>query len=244
MTADLSLPPLYTPVIADAGEDARECARRLAGEGAEAGVFVFADGAGRLDCAVVLRPEESLEEARRAVLVGALALCDAVGMAVPAGTDADLVWPAGLRINGGSAGGLSLDVGPVSDGVPAWLVLGAVVSLAPETDEEGGERPDVTCLWQEGCADVTARDLAEGFARYLLNWIDRWQDDGFEVIARHWTQRATMHAKDTTVRCRGEAVTGRIEGLDGAGGLILETGAGRLVLPLAAGLSSVDANPA
>lgn len=236
MTAALSLPPLYIPVVGLAGEDACERARRLAEDGAEAGTFVFADRVDRLDCAVLLRPDETIDAARLAVLVGALALCDAVGATVPAGTDADLVWPAVLRVNGGVAGGLSLDVGPLEDRSPAWLVLAAGIHLAPETDEEGGERPEITCLWQEGCADVTARDLAEGFARYLLNWMDRWQDDGFAAIARHWTQRATMHGKDTVIRLEGETVAGRVDGLDPAGGLILDTDAGRRVLGLAEGL--------
>lgn len=236
MTANLSLPPLYRAVVLDGdpAEDTRSRAARLAGEGAEAGTFVWRPGAERLDCAVLLRPEEPAESVVPAVLVATLALSDALGAVGPPGLMLDLVWPGGVRVNGGLAGGIMLDLAPGDDAkdVPEWAVLAVDMRIAPDPGIEGGERVDETCLQAEGFAAGDARPLAEAFARYLLVWMDRWQDQGLPPIARQWLPRATARGPDTVLLLGPELVAGAIEGLDEAGGLKLDTAAGPRTLSL------------
>jgi biotin-(acetyl-CoA carboxylase) ligase len=231
MTSALNLPPLYEAVILDErGGGARAHAARLAAKGGEAGLFVWRPAADRIDCAVLLRPEEDSVRIMPVVLVASLAMLDAVGTAGPAAVASDLVWPAGLRINSGLAGGIALDLGPGDN--PDWAVVSATLRKTGAPGAEGGERPDVTSLGEEGFADVEDRDLVEAFARHFLVWMDRWDEQGLAPIARHWLHRATAHGADTVLMIGAELVAGSILELDESGGLVLDTAAGRRTLPL------------
>jgi len=239
VTARLALPPLYRPVVlTDAGADAETRARAgaLARDGAEAGTFVWRPDAVRLDCAVVLRPEEEVDRVLPVVLVAVLALSDAIGAVGPPAVALDLVWPGTVRVNGGVAGGVAVDLAPGAGprDIPDWAVVAADIRIAPDPGIEGGERPDVTCLAAEGFAGVTARELAEAFARYLLVWMDRWDDEGLAPVARHWLHRATARHRDTVLLLGNELIAGSVESLDNAGNLHLETGKGPRRLTLEA----------
>ena len=234
MIKEPSLPPIYTlRVVEDDGDSSREVARLRAGDGAEAGEFVWAAREDRFDCAVVLRPDESVDAAQHIVLIAALSLIDALGATVPAGIEADIVWPGKIRVNGGMAGGGSMDFGPDGDaGRFEWLVAGAWLRIHPQDDREGGERPDITSLREEGCADIDSRWLAETFGKAFLSWMDRWRYDGFGPIRGAWMNWATIHGDETVLTIGPELLAGRIEGLDDDGGLILETSSGMRTLPL------------
>ncbi len=237
MTGELSLPPPYQlEVLAGGDVDARARARRLAADGAEAGTLVWRPDADRLDCAVVLRPEETGEQVLPVHLVAALALSDAIGAVGPPAVASDLVWPGSVRVNGGLVGDIAVDLDPgagVRD-VPGWAVVAADIRITPEAGIEGGERPNVTCLEDEGFAGVSARALTESFARYLLVWMDRWEQQGLASVSRHWLHRATAQDGETVLLLGDELIAGTIERLDEAGGLHLETGNGRRRLTLEA----------
>ncbi len=236
MTIDLSLPPLYTGIVLGSGDgDARSRARELAAQGADAGTLVWHPDAARVDCAVVLRPDEPGRQVLPVLLVASLALSDAIGSAGPPAIASDLVWPAGVRVNGGRVGGVAVDLDSAElQDTPDWGVVAAFLLISAETDREGGERPDVTCLEAEGFAGVGARELIEAFARHLLVWMDRWEDQGLAPIARHWFHRATARTSETELLLGGEPVTGSIEKLDEAGDLLLQTGDGPRQLTLEA----------
>jgi biotin-(acetyl-CoA carboxylase) ligase len=237
MMAELNLPPLYVAVILnDSGADARAHATRLAAEGGEAGLFVWRPAADRIDCAIVLRPEEAGAQVMPVVLVASLALLDAVGSAGPAAVGADLVWPAALRVNSGLCGGIALDLGPGDD--PEWAVVSVILRKTGAPGAEGDERPDLTALFNEGFADMADRDLVEAFARHFLVWMDRWREQGLAPVARRWLHCARSMGEDTVLMIGNELIAGAIEGLDDAGGLILDTAGGRRVLPLEPGLLS------
>jgi BirA family biotin operon repressor/biotin-[acetyl-CoA-carboxylase] ligase len=229
VTAELTLPRLYRAiVIEDCRDDARTEARRIAAGGAEAGTFIWLPDTGRLDCAVVLRPEETGETVLPVVLVAALALSDAIGSVGPPALAVDLVWPGSVRVNGGLVGGIGLDL-DIESGlreVPAWAVVRASLRIASESGIEGGEQPDITSLDAEGFVDVGARELAEAFARYFLVWMDRWEDTGLGPVCRHWLHRATARHRDTVLLLGGELIAGTIESLDDTGRLHLETSKG------------------
>ena len=221
MTDELDLPPVYEAVTLDAGgEDPRAHARRLAAAGGEAGLFVWRPSAARLDCAVVLRPQDAADGLLPVALVAAVAMLDALGRAGPAAVAADLVWPATIRINGGAVGGIALDLGPGE--APEWMVVSAALRRAGIPDIEAGERPDLTSLAEEGFGAVSDRAILEAFARYFLVWMDRWEEGGFSAVAPHWLQRARSAGGDTVIEYGGELVAGGIEGLDDSGALLLD----------------------
>ena len=234
MTEQLHLPPIYKAIIlAESGEDARAHAGRLAAAGGEAGLFVWRPAETIIEWAILLRPEEDAAKILPVVLVASLALLDAVGTAGPPAVASDLVWPAGLRINSGLAGGIALDLAPGES--PEWAVVSAILRKTGDPGAEGGERPDVTSLSDEGFAHMADRNLLEAFARHFLVWMDRWEDQGLPAIARHWLHRATADGGDTVLMAGAELVAGTILDLDESGGLVLDTAAGRRILSLEAG---------
>jgi biotin-(acetyl-CoA carboxylase) ligase len=227
--AELTLPPLYrAEIVAGEEVDARARACRLAREGADAATFVWRPDPDRLDCAVVLRPEKAGERVLPVALVAALALSDALGAVGPPAIATDLVWPGSVRVNGGLAGGIAVDLEPGAGmrDIPGWAVVAADLRIAAEAGVEGGERPNATCLEAEGFAGVGARELAEAFARHLLVWMDRWDEQGLAPISRHWLHRATARHADTVLLLGDELIAGTVDRLDEAGGLHLETSAG------------------
>jgi biotin-(acetyl-CoA carboxylase) ligase len=231
MTVELNLPPLFeTVILTDASVNARAHAARLAADGGEAGLFVWRPAADCIDCAILLRPEEARAQVMPVVLVASLALLDGLGSAGPAAVGADLVWPAGLRVNSGLCGGIALDLGPGDK--PEWAVVVVDLRKSSTPGIEGGERPDVTTLHNEGFADMADRDLVEAFARHFLVWMDRWEEQGLAPIARHWLHCARSVSKDTVLMIGDELIAGTIEGLDDIGGLSLDTANGRRILPL------------
>ncbi len=241
MPIDLNLPPIYDPVILDGGdEDVRAHAIGLARQGAESGRFVWRPSADRIECAVLLRPEEAVEGILPVVLVASLAMLDALGAAGPAAVACDLLWPATLRINGASIGGVALDLAPGDE--PEWAVVSAATRKTGARDVEPGERPDVTSLADEGFGEMCDSALLEAFARFLLVWMDRWEEGGMPAIAPHWLQRARSQVDDTVLAIGGDLLAGGIEGLDESGGLVLETSAGPRIIPLEVGL--LERNPA
>ena len=171
-------------ILTESGADARAHAVSLAVGGGEAGLFVWRPAAERIDCAVVLRPEETREQIMPVVLVASLALLDAVGSAGPAAVAADLVWPAGLRINSGLCGGIALDLGPGDN--PEWAVVSAVLRKTGEPGAEGGERPDETALYNEGFADMADRDLIDS----LLKDRNLEKKPDFYRHSRYWLYRS------------------------------------------------------
>lgn len=235
MTTELNLPGLFRAVVLDnAGAEARARARALAAGGAEAGTLVWRPDPECLDCAVVLRPEETGDKVLPVVLVAALALSDAIGAVGPPAVASDLVWPCAVRVNGGLVGdiGVDLDPGAGLHQVPDWAVVAARVRIGAEKGIEGGERPHVTSLQAEGFAGASARALTESFARYFLVWMDRWQEQGLAPVTRHWLHRATARHRDTVLRLGDELIAGTIEKLDETGCLHLETSRGRRRLTL------------
>jgi biotin-(acetyl-CoA carboxylase) ligase len=231
MTVELNLPPLFeTVILTDASVNARAHAARLAADGGEAGLFVWRPAADCIDCAILLRPEEARAQVMPVVLVASLALLDGLGSAGPAAVGADLVWPAGLRVNSGLCGGIALGLGPGDK--PEWAVVVVDLRKSSTPGIEGGERPDVTTLHNEGFADMADRDLVEAFARHFLVWMDRWEEQGLAPIARHWLHCARSVSKDTVLMIGDELIAGTIEGLDDIGGLSLDTANGRRILPL------------
>lgn len=230
-SAELNLPPVYDAVVlADGAENPRNHACRLADAGAEAGLFVWRPSGERIECALVLRPDETVAQILPVALVASVALLDALGAAGPPAVACDLVWPATVRINGGVAGGVALDIAPGER--PEWAVVSAALCKMGEAEFEAGDRPDRTSLADEGFGDMADHQLIEAYARYFLVWMDRWEDSGLGAIVPHWLQRARSQGPDTVIFLGDELIAGTIEDLDEAGALVLACASGNRALRL------------
>jgi biotin-(acetyl-CoA carboxylase) ligase len=182
----LDLPPPFRLVaLREAGDAVAHASAQALELGAGTLVFV-----GRFDLAefaVVLEPEEPLAAARRVFYAGMIALVDALAALAPPETPIAIDWPDGVAIDGGLAGGGRLLWPDTAEGaVPDWLVFGAAIRIVSMSRDGPALHKLSTALADEGFGDIGAERIAEGFARYLMVALDRWQEGGFAPLAREY----------------------------------------------------------
>ena len=143
---------------------------------------MFWSGAGgRCRAAVVLAPDRAVE-AGTLLDLGLLALFDALAVLAPPQMPLVIRRPGDVEVNGGTAATVDATQGS------GWAVLGFEVLL--QTDEaRPGDRPDRTCLAEEGFGDVGAGELLAHVCRHLLGWVDAWLDGGAGPLSRAVDQR-------------------------------------------------------
>ena len=187
---DLVLPPPYRAERFDPDISALAAGRAAAAAGREEGALFWGERAGRLQCAVVLRPDRPRRETLPAVYMAALALADALAAFAAPPAPIGFRWPDGILVDGGLAGRVRLacaDCG--AEAVPAWAVLGFELALS-RPGGEPGLAPDLTSIAEEGFDGFSAIGLIEGFARQLLRWAGRFEAEGSAAIAAEWWRRA------------------------------------------------------
>lgn len=219
-------PPLLRGEEAPRGQDPFARAVALASFGTDAGRLVWARDGTRLSAAVVLSPEERLEQALTVVIAVALALGDALGALAPPEVAVHHVWPDGFKVNGADCGRLRAAAATDDpDAVPHWLIVGVEIPCLPPPEGEPGDRPDETALVLEGCVEVTPVRLLESWSRYMLVWINRREEDGMAPLHAAWCERAWGLGEDL----QGG---GAFVGLDEHGGQLVKTAGGVELRPL------------
>jgi hypothetical protein len=187
----LSLPPGFHLVtlreVGDAFAHAKEHAPELG-----AGTLVFVGRFDLSEFAVVLEPDEPLMTARRAFYAGMCALADTLAAHAPPEKPIEFVWPDAIRIDGGLVGGgqFAWSEGP-DDQPPEWMVFGAMIRTVSMADGDPGLRPLASALEEEGFEGLGSGQIAESFARHLMTAVDRWQERGFDAIAKDYLSRVT-----------------------------------------------------
>src|SRR5690625_6787833 len=137
-----SLPPLLRADDASEIPFARAVSRALTG--AEPGLITWARRPDRLEAAIVLAPEQPLENAAAVLLVGAVAIGDAIGALAPPEVAVHYDWPGELRVNGALCGRMRIAAANCSPGEPPdWMVLGLELNFLPSDGREGGDRKRV-----------------------------------------------------------------------------------------------------
>jgi len=186
----LDLPPPFRLValreVGDAFDHA--CAQAPA---LGAGTVVFVGRFDLAEFAVVLEPDEPLARARRAFYAGMVALGDALAALAPPEKPIAFSWPDAVLVDRGLVGGgrLGWPDGTGERARPDWLVFGAAIRTVAMSSEEAGLHPLATALSEEGFGDVNAGRLVEGFTRHLMVAIDRWQESGFEAVAKEYLSK-------------------------------------------------------
>jgi biotin-(acetyl-CoA carboxylase) ligase len=186
----IDLPPPFTLVRLRERGDAFAHACRIAQESG-AGTLVYVGRFDLAEFAVVLEPDEPLRSARRAFYAGMVALTDALRAYAPPNKAVTIDWPDAVRVDGGLVGGgrLGWPLSAGEDDPPAWLVFGAMIRTVAMSDAESGVHPLASALDQEGFGEAGAVQVTESFARHLMLWIDTWQVDGFDNVAREFLAR-------------------------------------------------------
>lgn len=228
MSAAPTFPPLMSGLAVTGQEDPFEAACQRAVLGCDAGLIVYNLGADQLRAAIVLAPEVPLQKAMAMLPTCGIGLQNALGSLAPPEVAVHLEWGGGLRINGGRCGTLRVAASTDDpDQVPDWLVLALQLPLWP-ADQDGGDTPDQTALYAEGCADVTAPALLESWARHALHWIARWEQDGTEPLHAEW--RGLTHGLGEEGDWYGN--TGTFLGVDEDFGMLLRDASGTRLIPL------------
>lgn len=222
-----AFPPLFTG-YASAGGDPFVLACQAARDGTDAGLVIHDVSPDQLRAAVVFAPEVPLTQAAIMLPLCGVAFQNALGVLAPPVVALHLGWNGVIYVNGGRCGRLTMAASsddPVE--VPNWLVVGLTLDLIPGTID-GGNDPDRTALYAEGCGDVAATALLAAWLRHTLTWLDTWDNQGMAALHREWSGLAHS-AKDPFVAA---GRTGTFVGTDENLNLLLKTATGTDLIPL------------
>lgn len=227
MTAP-TFPPLMQGVAAQGGDDPFERAQAMAALGCDGGTVVHSVQADRLRAALVLAPEVALAEAMAMLPLCAVGFQNALGALAPPEVAVHLGWAGDIHVNGGRCGRLCVAASTRDpQAQPDWLVIGLDLALLPTSDMPGAQ-PDETALYEEGCADVAATTLLESWARHVMTWIHRWEDEGNAPLHAEWLGLARGVGEEIT---RADC-TGTFLGVDERFGMLIRSGAETRLIPL------------
>lgn len=180
--------PTFPPLMQGeaTGDDPFARAQARAALGCDGGTVLYNLQADALRAAVVFAPELPLEQAIVMLPLCGVGFQNALGALAPPEVAVTLSWDGGLLVNGAGCGYLSVASSTGEpDAVPDWLVVGLHVPLLMTSDAPG-DTPEITALYNEGCAEVSSVALLESWARHCLAWIHRWEDDGTAPLHAEW----------------------------------------------------------
>lgn len=227
MSEDVTFPPLMTGEAAGPGQDPFDLARQKAELGVDAGLVVYDLGADTLRAALVLAPEVPLAQAMAMLPTCGVGFQNALGALAPPEVAVHLDWEGGLRINGARCGSLRIAASTDDPAVqPDWLVVALELPLWPQGD--GGETPDQTALYAEGCAEVTAPRLLESWTRHCLHWINRWDEGDLKALHAEWQGLAHGIGEDR----QQAGLNGTFLGVDADFGMLLRNDTTTHLIPL------------
>ncbi len=153
--------------------------------------------------------------------VAALALHDAVAeCAAQVGPLLKVKWPNDLLLGGAKLAGILIE----GESAPAFaVVIGFGVNCATHPDNTPYPATDLAAAGAlVGPASLLAA-LAQAMPRRLVQWA---RGDGFAGIRADWLKRAAGLGQDIRVRLPEREFSGRFEGLDDAGHLVVRGPAG------------------
>ncbi|WP_170764354.1 biotin/lipoate--protein ligase family protein [Ruegeria lacuscaerulensis] len=218
-------PPLLTGQPVQGGEDPFERAQAMAALGCDSGSVVYNNQADRLRVAIVFAPEVPLQDAMAMLPLCAVGFQNALGALAPPEVAVHLGWDGLICVNGAKCGMFRVAASTASpDEEPDWLVVGWELALL-QTSDAPGENPEITALYDEGCAEVSPVQLVESWSRHMLTWLNRWQEDGNAPLHSEWMG---------LLRGVGEAYeeTGVFLGTDERFGMLIRDGSNTRLRPL------------
>lgn len=194
----------------------------------------WTDPPGNFAATLVLRPTGTPADAARLSFVAALAVHDALRRLCGPHLNVALKWPNDVLLNGGKLAGILLEsVGSGATMQALAIGIGVNLSTAPDADqvEFGALRP-VSLEGETGLA-ISSDDLLTAVAVSFDDWSRQMRDLGFAPIRTAWLARAARLGDTITARTGTTETTGRFDGIDDTGALILTGLQGRQSIPAA-----------
>ncbi|HRO14082.1 MAG TPA: biotin--[acetyl-CoA-carboxylase] ligase [Paracoccus sp. (in: a-proteobacteria)] len=189
---------------------------------------------GNFAATLLTRPHGSPADASQLSFVAALALHEALGTVCGPAARLSIKWPNDVLLNNGKVAGILLESAGSGTGIEAVAVgIGVNLAAAPDPAElEQGATAPVSVLGEIGHV-VTPEDFLDLLAPAFARWQHQLATWGFGPIRTAWMARAARLGQIITARTGSTIRTGRFDGIDDSGALILTTAAGRQVIPAA-----------
>lgn len=190
-----------------------------AGRGRRGSTWVSAPG--NLYATLLLTEPSAPEQAPQLSFVAALALHDAVAQCATAlGPMLSLKWPNDLLLGGAKLAGILIE----GESGPAFAVaIGIGANCAAHPADTAYPATDLTAAG----ALVTPSQLFAALSASMQRRLEQWRrGDGFAGIRADWLKRAAGLGMDIRVRLPEREFSGRFEGLDEAGRLLVAGPAG------------------
>ncbi|WIY26051.1 biotin/lipoate--protein ligase family protein [Parasedimentitalea psychrophila] len=224
----VTLPPLLSGHPVKGQEDPFDTACKKAILGCDSGLMTYNLAADSLAAALVFAPEVPLRQAMAMLPTCGVGFQNALGALAPPEVAVHLEWQGQMRINGARCGALRCAASSTdADTIPDWLVIGLQLPLWPSS-QDGGDTPDNTALYGEGCAEVKAPALLESWARHSLHWITRWENGDRQALHAAWRGLAWGTGEDTVQ----VGLSGTFLGIDEDFGMLLRAGDTTHLIPL------------
>lgn len=192
----------------------------------------WTDPEGNFAATLVMRPEGGAAEVALRSFVAALALYDALALAVGRGSGLSLKWPNDVLLNGGKLAGILLESSG-QGGRIGHLAIGIGVNLrnAPDRVEQGAVGP-VSLVGETGVR-VDPEEFLDLLAPAYAQWEARFRAQGFAPIRAAWLARAARLGEAIVARTAREEWRGVFETVDERGNLVLSTADGRRAIAAA-----------
>lgn len=209
--------------------------------GCDAGLVVHNVSADRLRAAIVFAPETALEQAMAVFIACGIGFQNALGALAPPEVAVHLGWGGALFVNGARCGRMRVAASHSdADVEPDWIVVGLELPLIPADDTAPGDRPDETCLFEEGCVEVNPVNLLEAWVRHALVWINRMEDEGNAPLHAEWRGLAKDVGEEVSFTLGQTARSGTFLGVDEHFGMLLRRREETALIPLSACLEAEE----
>ncbi|EKE09535.1 MAG: biotin-[acetyl-CoA-carboxylase] ligase [uncultured bacterium] len=146
-------------------------------------------------------------------------------------------WPNDILLNEKKVGGILLEAMSLSGKKEIAYLIGCGLNLKTYPQEV---RYPATSFEKEGVY-LVLEDTLRGIGSSLDRYISLWEKEGFASIRDLWKQRAAHLGQIITFECDDKIYTGKFEGINDEGLLILKSPQGRLELIAGDVLSKVEA---
>ena len=181
---------------------------------------------------LALRPSGPAAEVALYSFVACLALYDALAQVAGPAARLALKWPNDVLLNGGKVAGILLEsLG--QGGHVAALAIGIGVNLAAAPPADAGAAFAPVSLREDAAITITAEDFLDLLAPAFAHWQARFLTEGFAPIRAAYLARAARLGETIIARTGTAEWTGRFDGIDEGGSLILTTASGRQSIPAA-----------
>ncbi len=187
---------------------------------------------GNFAASLALKPSGTAAEVALYSFVACLALHDALATVAGPAARLALKWPNDVLLNGGKVAGILLEsLG--QGGHVAALAIGIGVNLAAAPPAEPGAAFAPVSLREETAISIPPEEFLDILAPAFAHWQARFLTEGFAPLRTAYLARAARLGETIIARTGTAEWTGRFEGIDEGGSLILTTAAGRQSIPAA-----------